>query len=68
MSAWAMPVRIDDGTVTEIIQWAIPPSATAKLQTAAEVICCQAATLDHLKPNAGRSKSFARSDALAAGA
>ena len=57
-----MPVRIDDGTVTEIIQWAIPPSATAKLQTAAEVICCQAATLDHLKPNAGRSKSFAGSD------
>jgi malate dehydrogenase len=52
-----VPVRIDDGKVTEIIRWAIPPSATAKLQIAAEVICCQAATLDHLEPQAATSAS-----------
>jgi malate/lactate dehydrogenase len=53
-----MPVRISDGAITEIIQWPISATAVTKLRAAAEVICCQAATLDHL---AG-SKSFTRSD------
>jgi malate/lactate dehydrogenase len=55
-----MPVRIRDGAIAEIVQWAISASAVTKLRAAAEVICCQAATLDHLPG----SKSFARSDRL----
>jgi malate dehydrogenase len=53
--ALGVPVRIDDGAVAEIIEWAIPSCATAKLRTAAEVISCQAATLDHLEPEAAAS-------------
>jgi malate dehydrogenase len=53
-----VPVRVRDGAVAGIVQWPISASAVTTLRAAAEVICCQAATLDHL---AG-SQSFTRSD------
>jgi malate dehydrogenase len=54
-----VPVRIDDGSVSAIIEWTISSAATQRLRTAAEVVCCQAATLDHLEPEVAASQNAA---------
>jgi malate dehydrogenase len=58
-----VPIRIDDGTVAEILQWEVPPSVTARLRTAAEVVSRQAAPLGplgHPGPSWGHAAAAAR--------
>jgi malate dehydrogenase len=43
-----VPIRIDDGAVAEVLEWTIPAAATTRLQTAAEVVSRQAASLGQL--------------------